>query len=577
MSSEYLANRSEVANDFRRARRQAELQDVLSGLTGRSSELLSYEDVRRQLRGRQVSGKKLEYIPMDAIVGSSGRYQEFTRGFMPRKYIRPERWIGVKIAMTGLTGVPPIDVYGIGEVYFVQDGNHRVSVARQMGLTHIQAYVTEVKIKVPLTKNTRPDELIIAAEYLDFLDSTRADELRPGADLRVTAPGKYPLLLEHIEVHRYYMGIERQHYIDPGDAFGHWYDTVYQPLVESIDRRDLLRHFPGRTAADLYLWISQHRAELENALGWDIAPVEAISDLVAKFNPKATQPNPLRERLQAVLDCDETQSRTPEQPPQGRPAREARVVDDLLVAVDGLDSGWNALSLACQVASQEGGARLYGLYVAPTERERDGKQVRWVREEFERRCQAAGVTGRLAVEVGGYLKHLINRARWVDLVIAGLVQPAPSSAIEKLGSGIRNLVRNCPRPVVVVPGAPTSMRRVVLSYDGGPKSNEALYAATYLAGWWAIELVVVSAGETVEEAVERQAFAREYLRRYEVEAEFVAEQAKAAELILRARRARQADLILCGGYSLSPALELVLGSTVDRLLREAGCPVLICN
>jgi hypothetical protein len=99
------------------------------------------------LGGQESSERVLRYIPLDAIVGSVARSREFIRGFLPRKSIRADRWIGVKMAMTGLQGVPPIEVYRIGESYFVQDGNHRVSVARQMGLTHIEAYVTLVKTK----------------------------------------------------------------------------------------------------------------------------------------------------------------------------------------------------------------------------------------------------------------------------------------------------------------------------------------------------------------------------------------------------------------------------------------------
>jgi len=103
-------------------------------------------------------------------------------------------------------GLPPIEVYQIGEVYFVQDGNHRVSVAYQLGARYIQAYVTEVQTRVPLTPDVQPVDLILMAEYADFLEGTRLDELRPGADLRTSIPGQYQALSEHIDVHRYYMG-----------------------------------------------------------------------------------------------------------------------------------------------------------------------------------------------------------------------------------------------------------------------------------------------------------------------------------------------------------------------------------
>ncbi|MCZ7600047.1 MAG: hypothetical protein M5U09_23090 [Gammaproteobacteria bacterium] len=112
------------------------------------------------------------------------------------------RWVGVKLAMTGLEGVPPIEVYRLGDAYFVKDGNHRVSVARQLGSKYIQAYVTPVHVRVPFGPDVDRDGLIIASELAAFLEETHLDELRPVADLRVTVPGQYPTLLEHIRVHR---------------------------------------------------------------------------------------------------------------------------------------------------------------------------------------------------------------------------------------------------------------------------------------------------------------------------------------------------------------------------------------
>src|SRR5690606_19078844 len=127
-----------------------------------------------------------EDVPLDAIVGSVGRYQDFTREFLPLVNEDRHRWVGVKLAMTGLSGVPPVELYRIGSAYFVKDGNHRVSVARQLGAKTIHAYVTPVRTRVPIDADFDHDELIMASEYNDFLLETRIDELRPQADLRVT-------------------------------------------------------------------------------------------------------------------------------------------------------------------------------------------------------------------------------------------------------------------------------------------------------------------------------------------------------------------------------------------------------
>ena len=157
------------------------------------------------------------------------------------------------MATTRLTGLPPIEVYNIGDAYFVKDGNHRVSVARQLGNETIQAYVTEVRTRVPMTADLTPDDLILKAEYADFLEQTHLDELRPDADLNVTIPGQYPKLLEHIAVHQYYRGLDLDREVSYLEAVAHWYDTVYLPIIELISERGIMRSFPDRTETDLYL------------------------------------------------------------------------------------------------------------------------------------------------------------------------------------------------------------------------------------------------------------------------------------------------------------------------------------
>ncbi|HEX6305325.1 MAG TPA: hypothetical protein VFZ76_14120, partial [Anaerolineales bacterium] len=170
---------SAAVQDFRRARRQAALKDVLARLRGKSVGLLSFEEVREKLRAREASKKGLKDIPVDAIIGSVGRYGDFTRDFLPKQDTIEDRWVRVKVAVAESHEVPPIEVYKVGEAYFVLDGNHRVSVAHQMGTTHIPAYVTELKTKVPLTPDDEPEDLIIKSEYAEFLERTQLDELRP--------------------------------------------------------------------------------------------------------------------------------------------------------------------------------------------------------------------------------------------------------------------------------------------------------------------------------------------------------------------------------------------------------------
>jgi hypothetical protein len=94
-------------------------------------------------------------IPLDAIAGSVGRYADFTRSFLPRRESAQERWTRVRAAFDRVQDIPPITVFQIGDSYFVLDGNHRVSVARSLGATHIPAHVTVVESRVPLSAGRR--------------------------------------------------------------------------------------------------------------------------------------------------------------------------------------------------------------------------------------------------------------------------------------------------------------------------------------------------------------------------------------------------------------------------------------
>jgi len=566
--------------DFHRARRQANLERILARLTGKSAALMCYADVRQKLKAREAGARRLKEIPLDAIVGSVDRCSDFSRTFLPLQDRDERRWARVEVAMEDLSGLPPIEVYQVGDVYFVLDGHHRVSVARQAGASHIQAYVTQVRTRVPLSPDAQPDDLIIKAEYADFLERTRLDELRPEADLSVSVPGQYRVLEEHIEVHRYFMGLEQGREIPYEEAVAHWYNEVYLPVVRAIREGGILRDFPGRTETDLYLWISDHRWALMEELGWEVELEAAAVNLAARFSPRPTRVvSRLGERILDAIAPDELQAGPP--PGQWREERlaarqDGRLFAAVLVAINGEEVGWHALEQALVVARREEG-QLRGLHVVPSEGRKESEEVRALEAEFNRRCQEASVRGSLALEVGEVADVICERSRWADLVVLSLTYPPAPQPISRLGSGFRAIVRRCPRPVLAVPGVTSSLDRALLAYDGSPKADEALFVATYLAGQWELSLVVVTAmgaSRVTAAALER---AEEYLQTHDVRARFVRESGPPAEAILRAAEAHGSDLIIMGGYGFGPVLEVVLGSSVDRVLREARRPVLICR
>ncbi len=573
-------NYASAAEDFRQARRQASLEQIVARLTGKSADLLSYGEVRDKLQAKAGSSVGLRDIPLDAIVGSVGRYADFTRSFLPKQDSAQDRWSRIKVAINELEGLPPIEVYQIGEVYFVRDGNHRVSVARQLGVPTIQAYVTEIESRVPLTTEIQPENLILKAEYADFLERTNLDQIRPGADLEVTVPGQYQKLLEHIEVHRYFMGIEQQREVPYEEAVAHWYDEVYTPVAQTIRQRSILRDFPERTEPDLYLWIAEHRAALTEALGWEIQTESAATDLATYHSPK---PQRVAARVGRKIRDAVTPDELEEGPPPGSwreerlsIRRDDRLFADILVPLSGEEVGWYALDQALEVARREG-ARLHGLHVLPSEEQAEGEEARTMQAVFERRCAAAGVAGNLVLDVGKVSRTIANRARWTDLVIVNLAHPPGDKPVARLSSGFRTLLLRCPRPVLAVPRTYSPLHRALLAYDGSPKAEEALFVAAYLAGKWGLALVVLSVLESGQDTSEAMSRAREYLEEHDLEATLVQKDVPVADAILATAEAQGCDSILMGGYGHSPVIEAVLGSAVDQVLRESRWPVLICR
>lgn len=289
------AAKQRVANDFEQAHRRAFLQDTMALVRYEPVNLLPFEEVREKLRLRHKSYLGLQEVPLDQIVGSVGRYEDFTRTFMPRKASTRPRWENIDSLMDS-GGWPPIELYKVSDTYFVRDGNHRVSVAHQLGMDTIEAEVWEYSSRVPLEADDDLDDLILRAEYLEFLEDTELDKLRPEQWIILTQPGGYWELEESIAVHRHWKNwelAEDQPELSWTEAVIDWYDTIYLPLAEKIQESDVLSFFPGRTEADLVVWVLRHWDKLERDYGGeDIPPEEVVDDFVER-----TRANPFRRTL----------------------------------------------------------------------------------------------------------------------------------------------------------------------------------------------------------------------------------------------------------------------------------------
>jgi hypothetical protein len=273
-----MAIEQAIQSDFEHARRKASWRRVIMRLVGRRNELLRFDEVRRQLRaqGRHTLGS--HEVPLHAIVGSVGRYRDFDAVFLPRRSQTRQRWLSIDRAYHEDVSLPPVELYRLGATYFVKDGNHRVSVARERGQAFIDALVVDVESPVPIACLDELEAWLEQQDAVDFLATTRLLELRPWAEVRLTLCGQYEKLLEHISVHRWFLGVEGQREVAYEEAVASWYDHVYTPLVDQIRDADLLAEFPGRTEADLYVWLIEHLWYLREAgeLEQD-TPVNAVA------------------------------------------------------------------------------------------------------------------------------------------------------------------------------------------------------------------------------------------------------------------------------------------------------------
>jgi hypothetical protein len=242
---------------FDSARQAAVIEDLVGFLKGRPVDLLPFDQVREGLWLKHVVDRGLQEVPLDAIVGTLGRAREFTRAFLPRDDSLRSRWEQVRRMVEGPTGLPPVDLYKVGDAYFVVDGHHRVSVARSLGAARIEARVKEYLTPVSLSADESAEGVLLKRFLADLVEATGLGD-EGAEEYRLTELGGYERLLEHIKTHRYFLGVELSREVGWGEAVASWRDTIFRPMIEIIRASDVLADFPGRTEADLYLVVMDH-------------------------------------------------------------------------------------------------------------------------------------------------------------------------------------------------------------------------------------------------------------------------------------------------------------------------------
>ena len=277
----------QVRADFQRARFKAFMNRVWASISGQPTTLLSYDEIKEKLHIGGPIYRGVQTVRVDQIAGSLNRYHEFDRVFLPATDQLAARWQSVNRAFYQEISLPPVVLYKVGQVYFVVDGHHRVSVAREQGQLFIEADVRECSTRVNITPDIKAEDLEILEDKVHFLERTSLDRLIPDANIQLTIPDGFERMLEHIAVHRYFMGIDWKRDISEEEAIRHWYETVYLPVINIIRDTDILKEFPGKTEGDLYLWVLDHQHYLVTEEG---APLQMPEDAARRFVETGVKP-----------------------------------------------------------------------------------------------------------------------------------------------------------------------------------------------------------------------------------------------------------------------------------------------
>ena len=294
----------QVIADFERARHRAFLNDLRALFRRQSNDLIPYHEIRSRLQPEGETYRGIQEVPIKQIVGSEDRFRDFDRAFLPRQAHTAGRWKNIDRAFLSDVILPPIQLYKVGNVYFVKDGNHRVSVARERGAEYIDAEVIESHIRAPLYAAMTPEQLLVQVEYAEFLRKTNLDRLRPEHDIRPTSLGRYDEIWEHIQGHRDWLAAIRHEPVSDREAVADWYTHIYCPIIDVARAQGLTDRFPNHTEADVYLWVMRHRWEIERDLGHDVGPVSAAEDFAETAQPP-TPVDRVAEALRGLLALPE--------------------------------------------------------------------------------------------------------------------------------------------------------------------------------------------------------------------------------------------------------------------------------
>jgi hypothetical protein len=267
--------RADVEDDFQRARRRQTLARLAQWLRRGPDDvnvILPFDEVVAALGRRGERRLGLRTIPLDNIVGTVDSTRDFDRRFRPTSGRVRERWERLALAQRRGEPMPPIDVYRVGDLYFVVDGHHRVSIALATGAKTIEANVTEVLTQLPPTGIRGRRDLVVKNYERMF----RARVPLPPDDLAkitVTDPWSYAELGEAVEAWGFRYMQDKARFLDRAEIARHWYAEEYVPVVRMMRAADLIG---SRTEAEAYMRVAAERYRLIMTHDWNDEIIERL-------------------------------------------------------------------------------------------------------------------------------------------------------------------------------------------------------------------------------------------------------------------------------------------------------------
>jgi len=267
---------SDAQHDFARARRARLLSDVSRRLRREPDDvglILPFEEVVDALGRTGQVDRGLQVVPLDAIVGTVDRAVDFDRGFRPTSARLRSRWERIAAAQRRGEALPPISLFQVGDLFFVRDGHHRVSVAKSLGRDDIDAYVTEVTTRLKLGADLRVSQLPLKDHERLFRERVPLDPERR-ARIKLSDPWDFGVLAEAIEAWGFRLMQERGHFYERAEVARAWFDEEYVPVSELISHGDLVER--GETETDAYLRVAADRYLLLRTHEWSDDVVDEL-------------------------------------------------------------------------------------------------------------------------------------------------------------------------------------------------------------------------------------------------------------------------------------------------------------